>query len=713
MPASMRALRSWLADPVAAGAAAGVALAVVELAAVGGLGRPALAASVGGLFVGFGGLCGLAIVVTYRLVARLRLGPVAAALVIAAPTVAVWLPLGRSLFQGAFAATLPGASLAPVAVPVAGWLAVATAVLAGGALLRARPGSRLPLVAAMVVAAAALAVANRALFRSGYPDLHLALSVATLVLLALALGLGLGRPPVAARTRAATGALVVAATVAAAVLGFARPADRMRVATRGDDARHLVRAARAVLDLDRDGYSALFGGGDCDDLDPARHAGARDLPGNGKDEDCDGVDAVARAPVVDAAVARSLAEWRQGAEVAATLGRARDLNLLLVSVDALRADQLDGARARDDFPHLRGLLDGSVWFTRAFAPGAGTDLSLTTFVTGRWNPFQPIATTLAEAVAGTGRLTHAIWPREVLRYAGETLLTRGLTSFDRVITDGARRDVGDRLTAATTTDLALAFLDRAGEHRFALWAHYFDVHEHRQLAVPAAALAAIDDGGRGPLGHRYRALLKGVDDEIGRLLAELERRGLAERTIVILFSDHGESLGEDPRLPDNHGLVVYQALTHVPVAVRVPGVAPRVDATPVSLVDLAPTLLSLLGAADAMAPLDGVDLVPHLLGAPAELLGHDRALVLNEQDQWAVVAWPLKLLVRPRDDVTELYDLAADPLERRDLAAARPDEVRALRARYGEFPAVPMDRTQRGRRWREAQAQPPPRPRSP
>ncbi len=102
-----------------------------------------------------------------------------------------------------------------------------------------------------------------------------------------------------------------------------------------------------------------------------------------------------------------------------------------------------------------------------------------------------------------------------------------------------------------------------------------------------------------------------------------------------------------------------------------------------------------------------------LLGAPAEMLGHDRALVLNEQDQWAVVVWPLKLLVRPRDDVTELYDLAADPLERRDLAAARPDEVRALRARYGEFPAVPMDRTQRGRRWREAQAQPPPRPRSP
>jgi arylsulfatase A-like enzyme len=98
-----------------------------------------------------------------------------------------------------------------------------------------------------------------------------------------------------------------------------------------------------------------------------------------------------------------------------------------------------------------------------------------------------------------------------------------------------------------------------------------------------------------------------------------------------------------------------------------------------------------------------------LLDAPAELRRRDRALVMNEQDQWGVVVWPLKLLVRPKDDLTELYDLAADPTERKDLAGARPEDVKALRARYDEFPTVPMDRTQKGRRWREEQAQPPPR----
>jgi hypothetical protein len=251
--------------------------------------------------------------------------------------------------------------------------------------------------------------------------------------------------------------------------------------------------------------------------------------------------------------------------------------------------------------HLAALLDRSVRFEHGVSPAAGTDISLPTFVTGRWNPFQPLATTLPEALAARGRLTHTILPREVLRYVPETLLLRGQASVDRIITDSGKRDVGNRITAGETTDRALAFLDRAGGNRFALWAHYFDAHEHLQLKRP------------------YRELVALVDAEVGRLLADLERRGLADETLIVLFSDHGESLGEDPRLPDNHGLVVYQALVHVPIAVHVPGVTPRTEPAPVSLVDLAPTVLSLLGGRGAIEPLDGVDLVPELLDAPAEL----------------------------------------------------------------------------------------------
>ncbi len=711
----MRAFRAWLADPVAAGALSGALLALAELALLGQLGNGSLAVALYALFAGAGALVGLATIATYRIAARLGLGHLLTAVLIAAPSLAIGVPLGQSLFQGAFAATLPGASVAPYAVPVLAWIAIAAAVFLGGAILRAGPGSRVALALVLLFAAVALDGANRLMFRSGYPDLHIALTFGTLTLGAIALGLGLGQGRPTRAQRIATGAVVVVGAVSALAFGLDHAGDRRIVATRAEDARHLVRAARAVFDLDRDGYSALLGGGDCDEGDAARHAGARDVPGNGKDEDCDGTDAVVRAPVVDEAVVRSLEEWRQRPAIAAVLERTRAMNLVVISVDALRADQVPRDPAvRAAFPHLSALLDGAVWFEHGFAPAAGTDISLTSFVTGRWNPFQPIATTLPEALAAGGRLTHAILPSEVLRYVPETLLTRGMASFERMVTDGGRRDVGDRLTAGATTDRALAFLDRAGGNRFALWAHYFDVHEHRQLDVPKELLAAVDDGGRGDVGRAYRALLKNVDGEVGRLLAELERRGLAGRTIVVLFSDHGESLREDPRLPDNHGLVVYQALVHVPIAVRIPGVAARIDAAPVSLVDLAPTLAALLGTGGTpLAPVDGVDLIPELLDAPAALRRRDRALVMNEQDQWAVVVWPWKLLVRPKDDLTELYDLSADPTERRDQAAARPDDVKALRARYGEFPAVPMDRTQKGRRWREAQAQPPPRPSSP
>ena len=80
--------------------------------------------------------------------------------------------------------------------------------------------------------------------------------------------------------------------------------------------------------------------------------------------------------------------------------------------------------------------------------------------------------------------------------------------------------------------------------------------------------------------------------------------------------------------------------------------------------------------------------------------------------EWAVIAWPYKLLVRPADNLTELYDLAADPDEHDDLAGRDPARVKELRGCYGWFPEVPMDRTLAGRRWRERQAQRP-RARSP
>jgi hypothetical protein len=362
---------------------------------------------------------------------------------------------------------------------------------------------------------------------------------------------------------------------------------------------------------------------------------------------------------------------------------------VLVTVDALRNDLLaPDAPHREDFPNLVALLDRSLWFTRAIAPASSTDVSLSTILTGRLDPYQPVETTLLEALRATGRKTFVAMPGEVTRYVGDVLIGRGADKLVAVNTDWAVADVGDHVSAAQTTAEGLRALDAGAT---AIWVHYFDVHEHHQIKVPHELLAQVHDTGGGAAMLAYRALLHAIDAEIGRLLAKVPADA-----IVVFASDHGESLGEDPRLGDTHGRVAYAPLVRIPIALRIPGVPPARRDDPVSLVDLAPTICKLTGA--TMAPLDGVD----LLGA----IPH-RAIAIHEEWQWSVVDWPYQLLEKPGDNLVELYDLAADPAEKHPLD--RPDLVRRLAAVYAVAPPVRVDRTPAGRAWREQQARPPQR----
>ncbi|MEO7736139.1 MAG: sulfatase, partial [Kofleriaceae bacterium] len=436
------------------------------------------------------------------------------------------------------------------------------------------------------------------------------------------------------------------------------------------------------------------------------------IPGDGIDQDCDGHDAALRHAAARPAIVHPDAaaeDWWRAATTLAQLERTKDMSIVLITVDALRFDLLaPGAPHRDDFPRLTQLLDESVWFTRAFAPAAGTDVSLSTLLTGRFDPFQQVATTLPEAMRAADRRTYAAIPHEVTRYVGETLLGRGIDHATTVETDWGTTDIGDHVSAGATTQAGLRALhDAAGSQSF-IWLHYFDVHEHHQIPVPPAMLATVHDTGA-PAARKYRALLAQIDHEVGRVLDDLVTRQLADSTIVVFASDHGEAMGDDPRLGETHGRYVYAPLVRIPLALRIPGVAPGQRSDAASLVDLAPTLLSLLGAPDAIAPLDGVDLVPAVLGAPADYRSADRAIVIHEELQWSVVAWPYQLIVKPADNLVELYEVERDPAEHGDLAGTLPDVVARLKARFAEAPDVRVDRTPAGRAWREQQAQRPPR----
>ncbi len=642
------------------------------------------------LFATLGVGIGLALAGGEALVATLRVGPALAALVRASASLLALFPLLRHLFDGGFAATLPGARWGHLVVPLVGWWLLAVVVW-----LVTRADRPRATAAGLALGACACQLANRHLYAKGYGDLHILLMITACVAAGLAIrGAVNGRAPAPPPTLSLASAVVVALVLATFGLtlryGFATNRARALLASRWTDARQLVRLVRLAIDRDGDGYSAVLGGPDCDDANPLVNPLATEIPGNAIDEDCDGV----AVPLSSAAPSPL--------RTTPPAGRARPFDdVLLLCVDAMRADLCtDTPDNRRDFPHPFALLDAGHVFRFAFATSSSTYISMPSILTGLVNPFQHIDRTLAEVMRASGRATHAVIPPEVLRWVGEARITRGFDSYDRVV---GRRGV---TTAAQTTDLGLRFVDAHPGPVF-LWLHYFDVHEHAAIAAADPQLRRITGGRRLDTHGKYRALFGVVDGEVGRLVDELRRRGRWERTLVVLVGDHGEGLGDEPRLPDEHNEYVYNTLVHVPLVVRVPGEHAARDDEPVSIADIQPTLSELAGQ-PIPAATEGISLAPLIIaasgasGTSAHLA--PRPIIMSDAAQYAVIAWPWKLLVRPSENLRELYDLSVDFGEHDDRSDAEPDRVRALNQLYRTVAPMHEDQSADGRRRREQQA---------
>ena len=185
-------------------------------------------------------------------------------------------------------------------------------------------------------------------------------------------------------------------------------------------------------------------------------------------------------------------------------------------------------------------------------------------------------------------------------------------------------------------DRALAWLAKDDTRPFFLWVHLYDAHAPY---TPPPAWRA-----RHP-GRPYDGEVSAVDEQVGRILEELRRRGLDGSTVVAVAADHGEGLGEHGEL--THGLLLYEPTLHVPLLLRAPwGLKARVVEAPVSLVDLAPTLAGLLGHPfPAAAPLDGRDLSRALLAGGEPAAGE----IYAETRYPAVFGWSPLAALRRRD----------------------------------------------------------------
>ena len=254
--------------------------------------------------------------------------------------------------------------------------------------------------------------------------------------------------------------------------------------------------------------------------------------------------------------------------------------------------------------------------------------------------------------------------------------------------------------ADRTTDAALDWLADAatpGAAPFFLFVHYFDPHSPY---VPPPEFAARFKGAEDGASEteleeeirRYDGEIAFADAALGRLLEGLAAAGLDRQTVVVVTADHGEGLGQHGLLL--HGLNVYEEAVRVPLLLRWPGVlAPGARiAAPVGLVDLAPTLLDLLGVANGSAGFAG-ESVARALRGEAEL-GPERPILLVRRHyepgiidgvrvngvQLAVRQGRWKYIEGAAFRVRELYDLERDPGERVNRFREEPGVARRLAA---------------------------------
>jgi hypothetical protein len=613
----------------------------------------------------------------------------------AAVALVVIIPVSALLFRGTGISARWYAPYGPfVVAPVLFGVAAVGLRLTGLVGRWARRGRlRGPALAPAAAAAAApLLWADLRLYPNQYGYLHWTLLLAAVLALMAAAWLMLPRE--ATRWRWISAALLwlalPLATPGALGVGLSTHHARQVLFERGHAAGRLVAVGRRLLDLDGDHHSVIFGERDCDNGDARVHPFALDIPENGVDEDCDGADArrpkkPARRDALDEeGYKAALRRWLGEPPLAPQLVRTAAFDVVLVVLDALRHDQVTPtAENRRNHPNLIHLLAGCRRFRRAFSNGSGTDIGMATVFTGQLDPFDPDNRTLLEALQGEGRTTFGVFPREVNRWLGRQLSLRGLTGRKLVVNDPGRRDVGTQATARQVTDQGLKFIEREIAARkeqptrrpFFLWLHYFDIHEHHQIdARTLGDPAALDVPKGRPF---YRRVLRHVDEQLGRFLEGLRRLERSERTIVVLLADHGEGLAEHPRLPQNHGDLLYTPLIHVPLAFCIPQVSGRTLDAPVTLADVCPTVLDLAGV--ARGPTYGVSLVPYLFDAHEEQLrGFVRPLFMVEAKQKGVIRWPYKLLTRLDQGLVELYDLERDFREEHNLVDARPELARSL-----------------------------------
>jgi len=423
------------------------------------------------------------------------------------------------------------------------------------------------------------------------------------------------------------------------------------------------------------------------------------------------------------------ASLRVGSNVAALQSEiTRRPNILLVTIDTLRADHCSSyGYPRPTTPHLDALASAGTLFETAYTPMPTTLPAHAALFTSRTTrelgvnkngiPLPEDATTLAEILRDEGYDTAAFVSSFVLDE--QFGIDQGFELYDDDFSEasGNLRDdyqwhgkemdqPFDRHAAATVTQALEWLQSRKQSAPFFLWVHFFDPHQPLRPREPYRSQFARADVETEPerVVDRYDAEVRYTDEQLGRLLEAVETLAPAGETLTVLAADHGEGLWQHGWL--EHGVNLYDEATRVPFVWRWPG---RISAgqrisTPVSLIDLLPTLVGLLDLPARDAAARGHDLSAVVTGkAPGDgerhvfmnrrhydrqTLGRRRVSGPAQAVRWG--QW--KLIDSKNERGIELYDLAIDPGENHDVAGWRPHITDSIKTELSAWRASQQKR---------------------
>jgi arylsulfatase A-like enzyme len=369
--------------------------------------------------------------------------------------------------------------------------------------------------------------------------------------------------------------------------------------------------------------------------------------------------------------------------------------VLVITIDSLRADVPWLGYSRAIAPNLTQLAESSVVYTRAYSASSYTAKSLATFLSGRFAStlyrdgrffarYAPSNVFFPELLHEHGIRTFA-WHSH-LYFGRDSGLEQGFDVWRLVPGIKFDPETDNDITSDKMTELGIELLadPKNTSGRFFGWAHYMDPHDKYQ-AHPEAP-----NFGKHARDH-YDQEIWFTDHWLGKLLDFASDKPWWKNTVLIVTADHGEAFGEHGMY--KHAFELWDVLTHVPLLVHGPGLGARRIDERRSAIDLAPTVLDLLGV-DPPADFEGKSLVPELRGAvpdSREPILLELAEDTHNPPRRALIAGHYKLIDFGHDHY-ELFDLAADPNVSTDIAVKNPSELTALKAalaaKYASLPTV-------------------------